>query len=182
MTCPCRTGPCTATQQRQVPPLPRVGPPGPASGLCWDLWRPRVSGPSRDWKAVEPERQQLGALVLGIMPWWESGCLLGGPEGLQTPPPLEGAYACGRDGLGGRERITRRGAGGAGAGGGPGSGPVSGTHLGLSFLAQTRDGVIHSFRMIINYGREEVPALGFEPFPLLFLFFLLMSVMGSAET
>ena len=63
-----------------------------------------------------------------------------------------------------------------------GSRAVGAAHLGRLYLAQTRDGIIHSFRMIVNYGREEVPALGFEPFPLLFLFFLLMSVMGSAET
>lgn len=132
---------------------------------------------------MELERQQLGALVLGIMPWWESGCLPWRTRGLANAPRLwKGLMHVGCDRLGGGERITRRGAGGVGAGGGLGSGPVSGTHLGLLFLAQTRDGVIHSFRMIINYGREEVPGLGFEPFPLLFLFFLLMSVMGSAET
>lgn len=51
---------------------------------------------------------------------------------------------------------------------------------GALVLAQTRDGVMHSFRMIVV--RPEMPALGFGPFPLLFLFFLLMSVMGSAET
>ena len=139
------------------PPQPQflhltVGSPGPAPGLCWELWQPRVlDAPSRAWNALEPEGQQLRALVLGIMPWWESRNLPWRTRGLQTPPPLEGADTCG-------------------------------AHLGHLFLAQTRDGVIHSFRMIVNYGREEVPALGFEPFPLLFLFFLLMSVMGSAET
>lgn len=181
MTYPCRTGTCTATHQRQVPPLPQVGPPGPASGLCWDLWRPCVSGPqqsleSRGTREAAAWSPGLGcsALVGKRMSAWRT-------RGLANAPRLwKGLTHVGRDGLGGGERITRRGA--RGAGGGPGSGPVSGTHLGLLFLAQTRDGVIHSFRMIVNYGREEVPALGFEPFPLLFLFFLLMSVMGSAET
>lgn len=42
---------------------------------------------------------------------------------------------------------------------------------GSCFWAPTRDGVIRSLRVIVNYLRGKVPAVGFEPFPSYFFSF-----------
>lgn len=54
---------------------------------------------------------------------------------------------------------------------GAGSRPSTWRTPGALVFGSNQDGVIHSFRMIINYLCAEAPALGFEAFPSYFFSF-----------